>query len=231
METQRNEKIQIEVKYQRVEDMYKAKYDPDATVTMANAVLCAKPHYSIVLDTLNKVFSPKRKYGYPQAKKLTVIPDRASPCFICPSGEAADTIHYTVKEEQSLITKQMIVIPLDNTIKHAGQLCDTLDLNLYEAITSIVMNKNTNDPNSKQPLFVSLDRDKNMDHSWKLVTRRDRYEEALPITQRLGHTCCKMLGPRAWEWFTDNFYEKQQLDFQYKENTKVYEPKSQTMMP
>ncbi|CAB9530714.1 hypothetical protein SEMRO_3005_G341980.1 [Seminavis robusta] len=198
----------IELIYQRIQTKQNERWDPTGTKNpMAVHVHCAEEHYDSVLSLLSNIYAPGRRSGYPQHKKLQVVPDCGSHKYLATQDETLDQVFTSLVDKQFVIVDSIQVIYIENVVGNPGPLSPQDPSTLYSAVTSMV-DSNSNRP--KQPVFIGLDQSTKDPSIWLLPVDKYRYAEALALSQRFGHAMTKHWGPSAWNWFTPSFRQKQE---------------------
>ncbi|CAB9531405.1 expressed unknown protein [Seminavis robusta] len=190
---------------------------------MAVHVHCAEEHYDQVLSLLSNIYAPGRRSGYPQHKKLQVVPDRGSHKYLATQDATLDQVFTSLVDKQFVIVDNIQVIYIENVVGNPGPLSPQDPSTLYLAVTSMV-DSNSNRP--KQPVFIGLDQSTKDPSIWLLPVDKYRYAEALALSQRFGHATTKHWGPSAWNWFTPSFRQKQEDAFKYNPETEVFETRA-----
>ena len=213
-----NPHINIELSMKFIQQFPGEKVDSENRI-FAVHVYTSRAHAHQVLQWLARLYSESKKYGYPESKKLYLVPDLSSPANNVTPDDFEEQVYTKYIAAQAAHLKTVRVISLSKVITNAStNLSAAYPHNLHAAVMGMFDKKN-----SSLPCFISLDQDKDVPGIWHLTVREPQYPNSCRVAKVLGIMCCQMWGDGVFDvWFTPSHRQDLAVQYKYKEDARAW---------
>ena len=182
-------------------------------LTFAVHFTVAEEDYGDAMMLLGKIYSEKKKHGFPLDIKLHMVPDVMSPMFSNTNDPHILAMLDCYRDSQREFCRSLRQLPLENVIRDpfAGLNDNAPKLTLNKVILAMTDSRNSDGAR----VYVSLDKHPLQSNVWMLTYRLDNQAEANSVSLRLGTLVVALFGDHAKNWFQQPYILKQQKDYPY----------------
>jgi hypothetical protein len=218
--------ITVELRVKHIQSYPREKVEQAARVSAVH-VYCAKAKHLQAQQAMHNLYNKKRKFNFPEEKRLQFIPDLSSESSSISRDVKAVATHEAFKEQQAVHLRSMERIVLPNVMRHpATHLAHFYQYNLHAVLMGLVDKRSP-----EHPIFLGLDQSQDNPDVWILTTRSDRYQEACKVAQKLGVIVSHQMGDLVWEtWFTSEYRQAQSAAFLWDPTGSKYVARASSIM-